>query len=66
MWDFSTDPEFQEKLDWMDDFIRTHIEPLDQVLDVNVFESPTGALRALGELAEARSARPRPLGVPPR
>ncbi len=47
MWDFSTEPEFQEKLDWMDEFIRTEIEPLDQVLDVNVFESPTGALRTL-------------------
>ena len=47
MWDFSTEPEFQAKLDWMDEFIRTQIEPLDQVLDVNVFESPTGALRDL-------------------
>jgi acyl-CoA dehydrogenase len=47
VWDFSTEPEFQAKLDWMDEFIRTQIEPLDQVLDVNVFESPTGALRDL-------------------
>jgi acyl-CoA dehydrogenase len=47
VWDFETEPEFQEKLDWMDEFIRTQIEPLDQVLDVNVFESPTGALRTL-------------------
>ena len=47
MWDFKTEPEFQEKLDWMDTFIREEIEPLDQVLDVNVFESPTGALREL-------------------
>jgi acyl-CoA dehydrogenase len=47
VWDFSTEPEFQEKLDWMDEFIRTQIEPLDQVLDVNVFESPKGALRTL-------------------
>jgi acyl-CoA dehydrogenase len=47
VWDFQTEPEFQEKLDWMDEFIRTQIEPLDQVLDVNVFESPTGALRTL-------------------
>src|SRR6185295_10954782 len=46
-WDFQTEPEFQEKLDWMDTFIREEIEPLDQVLDVNVFESPTGGLREL-------------------
>ena len=28
-WDFQTDPEFQEQLDWMDEFVRTEIEPLD-------------------------------------
>ena len=28
-WDFTTDPEFQEQLDWMDDFVRREIEPLD-------------------------------------
>jgi acyl-CoA dehydrogenase len=30
-WDFSTDPEFQEKLDWMADFVRREVEPLDLV-----------------------------------
>ncbi|MHB8669085.1 MAG: acyl-CoA dehydrogenase family protein [Acidimicrobiales bacterium] len=28
-WDFSTEPEFQAKLDWIDDFVRREIEPLD-------------------------------------
>jgi len=28
-WDFETDPEFQAKLDWMDSFVREHVEPLD-------------------------------------
>src|ERR671931_2055278 len=28
-WDFSTDPEFQQKLEWMGEFVRTEIEPLD-------------------------------------
>jgi acyl-CoA dehydrogenase len=28
-WDFCTDPEFQEKLDWIDEFMREEIEPLD-------------------------------------
>jgi acyl-CoA dehydrogenase len=28
-WDFTTEPEFQEKLDWMDGFVRDEIEPLD-------------------------------------
>ena len=29
MWDFSTDPEFQEKLDWMQTFVKKECEPLD-------------------------------------
>ena len=28
-WDFTTEPEFQEKLDWMAEFVQTEIEPLD-------------------------------------
>ena len=30
-WDFSTDPQFQEKLDWVERFCREKIEPLDYV-----------------------------------
>jgi alkylation response protein AidB-like acyl-CoA dehydrogenase len=30
-WDFSTEPEFQEKLDWVAKFCETEIEPLDLV-----------------------------------
>ncbi|MBG6287042.1 acyl-CoA dehydrogenase family protein [Pseudomonas nitroreducens] len=29
MWDFSTDPEFQAKLDWIDRFLVEEVEPLD-------------------------------------
>jgi acyl-CoA dehydrogenase len=29
MWDFSTEPEFQEQLDWIDEFVREECEPLD-------------------------------------
>jgi acyl-CoA dehydrogenase len=28
-WDFTTEPAFQQKLDWMDEFVRDEIEPLD-------------------------------------
>ena len=28
-WDFETDPEYQEKLDWADAFVREEVEPLD-------------------------------------
>ena len=30
-WDFETEPEFQEKLDWADRFVRAEVEPLDMV-----------------------------------
>ncbi|MDV7352758.1 acyl-CoA dehydrogenase family protein [Rhodococcus oxybenzonivorans] len=30
-WDFETDPEFQQKLDWVDKFVREEVEPLDLV-----------------------------------
>ena len=29
MWDFETEPEFQAKLDWADEFVRSEVEPLD-------------------------------------
>ncbi|MBT6277686.1 MAG: acyl-CoA dehydrogenase, partial [Chromatiales bacterium] len=31
-WDFETDEEFQGALDWMDEFVRDEVEPLDHVL----------------------------------
>jgi acyl-CoA dehydrogenase len=30
-WDFSTEPEFQEKLDWVEQFCKEEIEPIDLV-----------------------------------
>ncbi len=30
-WDFSTEPQFQEQLDWVEEFCRTEVEPLDLV-----------------------------------
>ena len=35
-WDFSTEPEFQEKLDWIDEFVREEIEPLDLAFSSHV------------------------------
>lgn len=31
-WDFETDPEFQDELDWVDRFVREEVEPLDFVV----------------------------------
>ena len=28
-WDFQTEPEFQEKLDWLTDFVQREVEPID-------------------------------------
>ena len=35
-WDFSTEPEFQEQLDWVAEFCRTEVEPLELVLSVEL------------------------------
>ncbi len=31
-WDFETDPDFQAQLDWIEEFTRSRIEPLDHIL----------------------------------
>lgn len=31
-WDFETDPEIQDELDWVDEFVRTEVEPVDEVV----------------------------------
>jgi acyl-CoA dehydrogenase len=31
-WDFETEPEYQSKLDWVDNFVTEEVEPLDLVL----------------------------------
>ena len=30
-WDFSTEPDFQEQLDWMAEFVRSEIWPLESI-----------------------------------
>lgn len=47
-WDFSTDPDFQAQLDWIDGFVRTEVEPLDLVFrgPGDPFD-PTGAARPI-------------------
>jgi acyl-CoA dehydrogenase len=32
-WGFENDPEFQKELDWIDNFVREEVEPLDLLLD---------------------------------
>jgi acyl-CoA dehydrogenase len=51
-WDFSTDPEFQEHLDWMAEFVREEIWPLEVLtLDAGQLDR---ALRPLQERVKER------------
>lgn len=47
MWDFSTEPEFQAQLDWMDAFVRERVEPLDVLFGGLTFHSVDEPLRTL-------------------
>ena len=46
-WDFSTEPEFQEKLDWARDFVRDKIEPLDLLYPHRQFHPLDDELRPI-------------------
>jgi acyl-CoA dehydrogenase len=53
-WEFSTDPEFQEHLDWMEAFVRERIWPLEPIL---AELGRTGLARALAPLKDEVKAR---------
>jgi acyl-CoA dehydrogenase len=46
-WDFETDPEFQAKLDWADEFVREEVEPLDMLWADRVFTPLDDKLRKI-------------------
>jgi acyl-CoA dehydrogenase len=56
-WDFETDPEFQEKLDWMDQFVKDEIEPLDSLYGGEVYERPMD--KVLADIIEPMKERVR-------
>ena len=64
-WDFSTEPEFQEKLDWVEEFCRDEIEPLDLVFPGAV-RSRDPEVKAAGRPAAAPGQGPGPVGAVPR
>ena len=49
MWDFSTEPEFQEKLDWIARFVREECEPVDLLFPGHgtIYNPQHGASRAV-------------------
>jgi acyl-CoA dehydrogenase len=48
-WEFFTEPEFQEKLDWIDAFVRDEIEPIDLLWGGKAFHPLEGDLRRIVE-----------------
>ena len=46
-WDFETDPEYQQKLDWVDSFVREECEPLDLAFPHLQFHPLTPERRAI-------------------
>ncbi len=46
-WEFSTDPQFQDELDWMDAFVTEEIEPLDLLWGARTFHPLDDDLRAI-------------------
>src|SRR5262249_50317248 len=53
-WDFSTDPEFQEQLDWMREFVRAEVWPIETVFDELGEEGWKRAIRPLQEQVKER------------
>ena len=46
-WDFSTEPEFQHQLDWMDEFVTDEVEPLDLLWGGQTYHPLDPDLRAI-------------------
>ncbi len=49
-WDFETDPEFQAKLDWVDEFVTNELMPMDLVMGNPYDKSDTRALEIVRPL----------------
>ena len=53
-WDFSTEPEFQEQLDWMREFVREEIWPIETVFEELGQEGFERAIAPLKEQVKER------------
>ncbi|HUY63280.1 MAG TPA: acyl-CoA dehydrogenase family protein [Acidimicrobiales bacterium] len=58
-WDFSTDPAFHEQLDWIDEFVRQEIEPLDLLWGERSFHPLDDTLRKIVDPLKAEVRRRR-------
>jgi acyl-CoA dehydrogenase len=53
-WDFSTDPDFQEQLDWMADFVRSEVWPLEAIWHELGLDGLAAAIAPLAEQVKER------------
>src|SRR3954467_12859555 len=53
-WDFSTEPEFQEHLDWMREFVREEIQPLETLINELEWDQMMRAMEPLREQVKER------------
>jgi acyl-CoA dehydrogenase len=53
-WDFATEPEFQEHLDWMRDLVRDEVWPIETVFDALGYDGFKRAIAPLQERVKAR------------
>ena len=53
-WDFSTDPEFAEQLDWMRTFVREEIWPIETIYEDLDWDQVAALYRPLQEQVKAR------------
>ena len=53
-WDFSTEPEFQEHLDWMKEFVREEIQPLETLINELEWQQLMRAMEPLCEQVKGR------------
>ena len=65
-WDFETEPEYQEKLDWADTFVREEVEPLDLLCGRAAVHAARRQPTAGHRPAEGAGPRAGAVGHPPR
>ncbi len=53
-WDFSTDPDFEQQLEWMREFVRAEIWPLEAIWEELSPEALARAMQPLQEQVKAR------------
>ena len=63
-WEFETDPEYQLKLDWAEEFVRTEVEPIDVLWRGLEFTPPDATLRRPSPTRSRRRCGPRGCGPP--